>query len=466
MRRRSALPAALAVSLAVVVGVGVQATQARQPANGSAAVFLNPGPGGFTSDNVSYVASIPTGAGVSARLVNLKDQRRLYVSNAHSLTIYDVTDPSLPVPMGALPIYNWENEDIAVSPDGNTAILTEFESSFYLHVVDTSNPNVPVLKGSILFDGSHTVECADEQCNYLFASNGKTYDIRDQSHPAELPRDKWWSTQLGVRGGHALHQDRAGYWIADETPLVMFKEAPDPLHVKRIRKANPTSSTAYQHNNIRPAADQWVPRKPGDNSKDLRPGEMLMTESETNFNPDCAGGSDGTGSFSTWSMANWDKGAKPHQLHVLKPVQGDYANGDPAVNALGCSGHWFRVRKDMPGQYAGDYLVAAGWYEHGTRFMAVDQKTGRISQVGYFQPLRGSASAAYWIGHTNYVYVIDYQRGIDILKFDPDANPPTAAATRASWFAKLHTVDTLSQQERFWCRQAMEHPEGRFTQHG
>jgi hypothetical protein len=124
------------------------------------------------------------------------------------------------------------------------------------------------------------------------------------------------------------------------------------------------------------------------------------------------------------------------------------------------------VRKDMPGQYAGDYLVAAGWYEHGTRFMAVDQKTGRISQVGYFQPLRGSASAAYWIGHTNYVYVIDYQRGIDILKFDPDANPPTAAATRASWFAKLHTVDTLSQQERFWCRQAMEHPEGRFTQHG
>ena len=187
MRRRSALHAALAVSLAVVVGVGVQATQARQPANGSAAVFLSPGPGGFTSDNVSYVASIPTGAGVSARLVNLKDQRRLYVSNAHSLTIYDVTDPSLPLPMGALPIYNWENEDIAVSKDGKTTILTEFESSFYLHVVDTSNPNVPVLKGSILFDGSHTVECADEKCNYLFASNGKTYDIRDQSHPAELP---------------------------------------------------------------------------------------------------------------------------------------------------------------------------------------------------------------------------------------------------------------------------------------
>jgi hypothetical protein len=157
-------------------------------------------------------------------------------------------------------------------------------------------------------------------------------------------------------------------------------------------------------------------------------------------------------------MANWDKGAPARQLHVLKPVQGDYANGDPAINALGCSGHWFTVREDVPGRYNGDYLVAAAWYEHGTRFLAVNEKSGAIKQVGYFQPIRGSASAAYWIEKTNYVYVVDYQRGIDILTFDPKADAPTAAATRASWLAKLHTIDTLSQQERYWCRQAMEHP--------
>ena len=136
--------------------------------------------------------------------------------------------------------------------------------------------------------------------------------------------------------------------------------------------------------------------------------------------------------------------------------RGGYANGDPAINALGCSGHWFTEREDQPGRYAGDYLVAAGWYEHGTRFLSVDQKSGQISQVGYFQPIRGSASAAYWIDNTDYVYVVDYQRGIDILQFDPAAAPPTAAETRASWLAKLHTVDALSQEERYWCRQAME----------
>lgn len=454
---RAAIVAALGGALTIGIPSGNAAPRVTQ--------FESPGAGGFTSPNVSYVASIPTGAGVSARVVTVKGQRRLYVSSAHSLVIYDITNPALPIPLGALPIYNWENEDIAVSKDGNTAILTEFESSFYMHVVDTSNPAAPHLVGSLLLDGSHTVECADVHCNYLFASNGKTYDIRDHGGPAPtsrtpmaLPKAKWWSTELGVSGGHALHQDAAGYWIADETPWVMFS-ARDPLRVKLVDKGQPTLNTAYQHNNVRPAADKWVPRKAGDNtSKRLRPGEMLMTETETNFNPSCAGGTDGTGSFSTWSIANWNRGAAPKQLHVLTPVRGDYANGNPAIAALGCSGHWFTVREDQPGRYKGDYLVAAGWYEHGTRFMSVNEKTGAIQQVGYFQPVRGSASSAYWIDKTNYVYVVDYQRGIDILKFDPSTAAPTAAETRASWLAKLNTIDTISQQERYWCRQAMEHP--------
>ena len=456
MRRRS-LRVPLLAAVAALIGGGVQAGQA---APRPTTVFLDPGPGGFTSSNVSYAASIPTGAGVSARVVTVKGQRRLYVSSAHSLTIYDITNPALPVPLGALPLYNWENEDIAVSKDGATTILTEFESTLYLHVVDTSNPATPILRGSLVLDGSHTAECADVHCNYLFASNGKTYDIRDNGGPIPtsrtpkaLPKAKWWSTQVGAGTAHALHQDAAGYWIADENPLVMFR-APNPLHLVRITSGAVTKNTAYQHNNVRPAADKYVPRRPGDHSKLLRPGEMLMTEGETNFKPQCDSGS---GAFSTWSMVGWDKGKPMKQLHVLRPVNGSYTDGNPAVNALGCSGHWFTVREDSPGRYRGDYLVAAGWYEHGSRFLAVNKKTAQINQVGFFQPVRGSTSAAYWIPGTNYVYVVDYQRGVDILKFDPTAPPPSAAETTRSWLAKLNTVDTISQQERYWCQQAMEH---------
>ena len=442
--RRFALLAALVAVIGACVQVG---SAAPKPTT----MWLDPGPGGFTSPNVTYVASIPTGAGVSARVVTVGKQRRLYVSSAHSLTIYDISNPALPIPMGILPIYNWENEDIAVSKDGNTTILTEFNSFLYLHVVDTSNPNLPILKGSIVLDGSHTAECADVHCNYLFASNGVTYDITDRAHPVAMPHAAWWSVQVGAGAAHALHQDVAGYWIADTTPVVMFR-ATNPLHPVRVTSGPITLNTAYQHNNVRPAANKYTPRPAGDNSPLLRPGEMLMTEGETNFKPQCGSSN---GAFATWSMVGWDKGKPMRQLHVLRPVQGDYADGNPAVNALGCSGHWFTVREDMPGQFKGQYLVAAGWYEHGTRFLAVDAKTAQIKQVGYFQPVRGSTSAAYWIQGTNYVYVVDYQRGIDILTFDPKGQLPTAAETTASWLAKLNVVDALSQSERWLCQQAM-----------
>jgi hypothetical protein len=443
-----------ALLLAAVTTVTAVVLPAGEAAPRPATVFLNPGPGGFTSGNVSYVGSIPTGVGVSARVVKVDGQRRLYLSSAHSLTIYDITNPAFPVPLGALPIYNWENEDIAVSADGNTTILTEYADSFYVHVVDTSNPAVPVLTGSILFDGSHTVQCADPKCNYLFGSNGKTYDLRDRSAPTELPKAKWWSEQLGVGDAHALHQDAAGYWIADETPLVMFT-ARNPLRPRLLTTGPVTKHTAYQHNNVRPAADRYTPRRPGDDSPRLRPGELLMGEGETNFLPTCD--ASGSGAFSTWSMIGWDKGRPMQQRHVLRPVNGNYADGNAAVNALGCSGHWFSVREHRLGRYAGKYLVAAAWYEHGTRFLAVDRATGKIRQIGYFQPVRGSASAAYWIRGTHFVYVVDYQRGVDILRFDENSVPPSAAATTRSWLAKLNTIDTISRQARYWCQKAMEH---------
>ena len=419
-------------------------------------VFLDPGPGGFSSANVTYVASIPTGAGVSARVVTVKGQRRLYLSSAHGLTIYDISNPALPIPLGELPIYNWENEDIAVSADGSTTILTEFESQFYLHVVDTSNPSVPRLAGSIIGDGSHTAECADVHCNYLFASNGKTYDIRNRSKPVALPEAHWWSTLVGAGEAHNLHRDSAGYWTADETPLVVFR-AHNPLHPHRVTSGPVTLNTAYQHNNIRPAAARYRPRRAGDHSRALRPGELLMGEGETNFSPRCGSGS---GAFSTWSMVNFDKGRPMRQLHVLRPVSGSYTDGNAAINALGCSGHWFTVRENVTPRYRGHYLVAAGWYEHGTRFLSVNARTGSIAQVGYFQPVRGSTSAAYWIPGTDYVYVVDYQRGLDILRFDANAAPPSAAETTNSWLAKLGVVDQLSVDDRFWCAQAM-HAEGR-----
>jgi hypothetical protein len=430
---------ALSAAAAVVLAAGIAVAD-------PVAVPVVPAPTpAIASGNVTQVGNIPLdGVGVSMRTVKVGKQVRAFVSGAAGLSIYDATDPAKPALLGHLPLYNWENEDIAVSRDGNTAILTEFEGTVYLHVVDVSNPNLPVIKGSIVPGGSHTVECADVKCNYLFGSEGQTYDIRDRAHPVELPRSKSWGhlTMAGTRG-HNLHQDAAGIWTSDTSPLVVFKETPDPLHLTVLTTGAITKNTQYQHNNIRPRADRFVPRK--STSGPLRDGELLLGEGETNENPGCTD----SGAFSTWSMAGFDRGVPMKQLDVLRPVPGDYTNGDAAVAALGCSGHWF-TQKDAKD---GSILVAAAWYEHGTRFLKVNPRTGKIKQVGFFQPLRGSTSQAYWMPGSDYVWSIDYHSGIDILKFDQSAPAPTTAQITGSWLAKAHTVDSWSQIMRIVCRE-------------
>ncbi len=54
-------------------------------------------------------------------------------------------------------------------------------------------------------------------------------------------------------------------------------------------------------------------------------------------------------------------------------------------------------------------------YNSGTRFLEVNSK-GKIEEVGWFLPHAGGTSGAYFIDK-KIVYAVDYQRGLDILRF-------------------------------------------------
>ena len=82
-------------------------------------------------------------------------------------------------------------------------------------------------------------------------------------------------------------------------------------------------------------------------------------------------------------------------------------------------------------------------------------RTGAIEEIGFWQPVFGSASAAHWVGD-GYVYVIDYGRGIDILRFDELAPRPSDEEIRASWQARMNDVDPLAATERSLCRLAQQ----------
>ncbi|MBA2726195.1 MAG: hypothetical protein H0U53_09415, partial [Actinobacteria bacterium] len=109
---------------------------------------------------------------------------------------------------------------------------------------------------------------------------------------------------------------------------------------------------------------------------------------------------------------------------------GTFTDGNPPVNGLGCSAHWFEEHPT----FNNGGLVAMGYYEHGTRFFDITSE-GKIKEAGYFLPVPGSTSAAYWASNdpnNKIVYAVDYVRGIDILKYvGPALQGGPAPATKA-----------------------------------
>lgn len=463
MRRRLVVSAFVLILLAVTTPLPARALDPIAPElpSGTPAPLVQLPVDGFTSDNVEYVGTIPIDSpGVGARLRPHESGRQLlYVSGVPGLSIYDVTEPAVPVLVSHLPLPNWENEDITVSDDGRWALISEFTAEIYLHVIDVSIPERPRLVATQPLDGgAHTVDCIDTACDVVYGSEGQMLDLTDKSSPRVLDtnwmdlaeeqiRARTGNAEFQLSGGHALNLDAAGIVTTDTTPLVML-DVTDPLAPVVITTSDAAqmneAQTAYQHNNLRPRADEYRPRRTGRDRRDaaLRPGELVLGNGETNFTGNCGAGS---GPFASYSARGFDHGETIQLLDVLRPVSGEYSDGNPAVNALGCSGHWFSTTAD-----GDDELVAGAWYEHGTRFLRVDGDTGAISQLGFFQPGVGSASAAHWIDD-EYAYVIDYERGIDVLRFDRSAPVPSTAEIDASWLAKVGVVSPLAESERLFC---------------
>jgi hypothetical protein len=107
-------------------------------------------------------------------------------------------------------------------------------------------------------------------------------------------------------------------------------------------------------------------------------------------------------------LAAYRTAGKPGEFH-----------GTVGTTTVGdCSAHWFTVKGS---------IVALGNYEQGTRFVDITDPRNP-QQVGYFRvPSSGTintpgevissdTAGAYW--HGKYVYISDYARGIDVLKFN------------------------------------------------
>jgi hypothetical protein len=486
MRFAPARPRLKASLTAVALAVAVLPATA-----GADEAPIPPLPGhAITTGNVTFHGTIPIDApGVGGEVVvrdDLDGRTFFYVTGAYGLSIYDVSDPLAPQLSGHLAFPHSQNEDLKVSDDGTRAVLAAdgslpFSPNYVttgVHIVDTTDVANPMLVGStsalVRGDGAgtgrseHTVACADAACEFLYGSSSG--DIYDATDPGAIRVVGQWNLDRDgnpVPSRHALNRDESGLLISDSSPRLVLDatgvidpSATPTTPVVLSQGDRAEQDPRLQHNSIRPDAAQWTPRADDDHvqtvavqpparSKSvtdqrpvLRPGELFIGVSESNFNTGCTNG----GGLSTWSMANFDRGEPLQQLEVFQPLQGTWIDGNPAANVGGCSAHWFTEN---------DGIVAGAWYEHGVRFFDIDSSVGTIEEVGYFQPVAGIASAAYWIDDTT-VYSVDNLRGIDILSFDRDAPRPSAQELTESWLAMIGKVDPAAAADRLLCRLATD----------
>jgi hypothetical protein len=387
-------------------------------------------------------------------VLTVDGQQRLYMTGSQGLYVFDLSDPARPMPIGFYHLPHFQNEDVDVADDGSRVVIStdtagadrNGSTSNGIHVLDTSDLS-DIRRVGFIAQSNHTTTCADPACEWLYGSNGRIYDATD---PAAIEHVGQWNTSGS--GAHALNRDESGLMISDTNPRLILdvSDPANPVELARGKASVALPDGLLQHNNVRLDAEQWQPREEGDDAPDIRPGEMFLGNSESNLRTQCGSNA---GGLSSWSMVDFDKGAAPQQLEVFRPVNGSWADGDPAVNALGCSGHWFTVR---------DRMVAASWYEHGVRFVEVDEQ-GSFTQRGFFQPVVTEAGASHWVvgeDGTEYVYAMDYARGIDILRFDRDGATPSQEQLDASWLANLGKQGVMAVVERSLCRAAMEGHDG------
>jgi hypothetical protein len=355
----------------------------------------------------------------------------------------------------------WEGENMTVDSRRKLAFLSKDSGTKGIVTIDVKDPWNPQIVSFQKTPLGHTATCLND-CRFIWQVGGglaKSYgdkksavavtDIRDPEHPftyadvfeAAVRRTNvtggsthsvdvdfdgvaWVSGTGGTRGWwtEGLHKDTVTGQMRYATPY-------DPLPYGGGPIAGTTGDYAFMHNAYH------VPQALGDQG----PGDTMLITNEYNDTTCSTAGRFYIASLKgTRDAENNLPGAPvtapavPAQMELLSSYSTDgkpgafhgtatsisTRTGASSQATVGdCSAHWFTVKGN---------IVALGNYEQGTRFVDISDPRNP-QQVGYFRvPASGAintpgevissdTAASYW--HGDYVYVSDYARGIDVLKF-------------------------------------------------
>jgi hypothetical protein len=403
------------------------------------------------SPNVKPVAHLPElAAAISANFIG----DTMFVSTATGVYSYDVSDPANPKRLGALPMYIWENEDVDVDPVHKRLFISRDPRGFTspaipgdtfpyggVHIIDVSDPANLTQITFFLVPAGHTTTCvnacdtiwtagpyANDQANPgLVGRPIYATDVRDPMNPVPCPNPidvdhddgksgyvhdvqvdaqgiAWVTGQGGVRG----------YWTRGKhrnpvTGKVETATGCAPIPYAGAGTPEVATPSRFMHNSWR----DYKPMKAKKARKLRKQGKVprndVLLATEENVVTDCPT----AGRFVTYDLGGTRHGegfAPPTAPTArLKPL--DTWTPEKQEGSTGCaSSHYFTSR--------GDGLTVNAFYTQGVRFLDTSNPRD-IRQVGYFVNSDSDTWAAYW--HKGYVFVTDFQRGVDVLQFTGSA---------------------------------------------
>jgi hypothetical protein len=382
------------------------------------------GPDYVTSDNVEYLGSLKADIGqtTGARIVG----KKLYVTSAKNIGIYDISDPAKPNPIGSYKInLAWENEEVPT--DGK--ILGTSSDFFTVGVsckvtvasgcqqlFDVRDPaNIKELP-AVPTAHDHTADCVLD-CNYLYGNTGTITDLRGVLEGGQPKNAGDWHTQIkaqmaargfpkGVESCHHIREIRRGYLFAACQPFVFLRVVPE--HGDDASVANPIVEVVGSNADKRFIHSVRWPNEGTD--------KFALVGGERNFGQTHHPGTmcDSTDSaFMVVEAPTADHpGTFSAPLSEYRATSGTYVDGNTPTEIAGCSVHWYQEHES----FHNGGLVALASYDNGIRFLQV-ASDGKITEQGYFQPLGFETSSPKWVPGTDIVYSIDYARGIDILRW-------------------------------------------------
>ncbi|MEA2125244.1 MAG: hypothetical protein QOI80_2026 [Solirubrobacteraceae bacterium] len=400
-----------------------------------------------TSSNVTpvaHLADLPTA--ISANFIG----DTMFVSTVSGVYAYDVADPTQPKRLGALPMYIYENEDVDVDPVRKRLFISRDPRGFTspavpgdtfpygaVHIIDVADPANMRQLNVFTLPAGHTTTCVNH-CDTIWTAgpyaNAQTNpglvgrpiyatDVRDPANPAPCPKPididhddgksgyvhdvqvdargiAWVSGQGGVRG----------YWTRGRhrnpvTHVVETATGCDPVPYAGAGTPAEATPSRFMHN-------AWRDYKPMTRKRARRlrkrgkvPRNDVLLGTEENVVTDCPT----AGRFATYDLRGTKHGQgfgpATSPTGRLKPL--DTWTPEQEEGSTGCaSSHYFASR--------GDGLTVNAFYTQGVRFLDTSDPR-HIRQVGYFVNPDSDTWAAYW--HDGYVFVTDFQRGVDVLRF-------------------------------------------------